>query len=271
MIDKDELRKMFPAQVLKPELTGEFYILQHWTEWEQNHMILARSREGLVKTFERICVKNEPSELKEFCRIEIVAPPLKLRDQYAQDQWEREVNDFWQDMYFDLCWNGPSGSFRTSGKLPHQLKWCGCKGRFNCKQCHQGLAPKEGTLESLYSSARVKYLTSKGKEKDLETKPCLIKARDLMPGEKLSMLEYSPGHHSSGMSLVSEPHYFNSYTVAFCVVKEKFPYEFYNSMVKYNKLEEEALRKQQWAKHTVERKSQHLKTRKKAFDFFASL
>lgn len=269
--DKAILREMFPARVLAPELTGEYYILQHHTHHEQNHMIVARSREALVHTFGRVEENEAPDAIKEFCRIEIVAPTLELRNQYAENLWESEIRDFWSDMQFSLTWCGASGNFRKSGKLPPQLKWCACaKQHSDCNNCHMGLKPKEGTLESFYWSARTKYLTSKGRQEELESKPELIKARDLMPGESISMLEYAPGHHSSGMTLVRGG-YFNSYAAAFCVVKEELPYEFYNSMIKFKAQEATARRKEEQSKHVVKRRNMYTEERKKAFDFFASL
>jgi len=152
---------------------GKFILLRWWNQSEQWHVILSPSIASLKIMVQAIATRNEECNIKDWCRVQIVAPSMKMcREAYAIDV-ENKVNDFLMEVScylqelekdnkslpkcFSKCQKWES-KYHDDDDEPGKAE---LEGHYSCKNCNHsfrlvGMTPQQ-FYEKYYPSWRLTF------------------------------------------------------------------------------------------------------------------
>lgn len=212
LYDTATLLEQHPLPVKFPTLTGRYFMLVWWSHNEQHHVIVGRTRKGVIDTYLTIIRQRKHDRLSEwndaeprrFYEIEIVSPTRAMRVAYAKNQHRFEFEAFrsWLSTTADQLKPemipGVSPCPGYAGKEDEGDPWM-VETHYDCKNCERGYT---ADWEQMYLKLREKYLPhsyhSRGAAK-------ASVARLPRKGEKVFTVQDRHGHHSDGTIVQEVP------------------------------------------------------------------
>ncbi len=94
----EELLREYPLTVAYP-FGGEHFLLRWHTHNEGNHLIIAKTKRLAEKAFEIVFREEDIGlDIKEYLRVEIVAPDAEMVLRYAKEQYQFREKEFWSNV-----------------------------------------------------------------------------------------------------------------------------------------------------------------------------
>lgn len=199
---------------------GRRRMLHWWTYNERGHVVLAKSRDGLLGSARRIFAENPDAEIRVYAEIVLVAPSEKLQE-YAADQKRRErVSRFHVEVAARLSEVALAGlplpaPFEVCASFESEYddepnEWArerhsGCK---NCLDKIRAVGLTPGDLYARYHAAWALAMAEHGHWEDrIDPKFVPSRAEPARDGEPLWCAVKEFGDHAGGCKLleVGEP------------------------------------------------------------------
>ena len=204
-----DLMSTYPLSVGYPH-GGIHYLILWGSHSTGHHLILSRSPKAAEHTFSRILDKWSDLRIKQYCEIEIVAPPQTACKVYADHIHAESVKRFWD--WASYASRGPSKSpIPQAYNLPPEISICTVYNpdEFNgpedardhhwgCQNCIERLLPTEGTFDSVYWKFRDRFNEVCG---PITKPPTLSRARPSRYGEDLWVITTDFGAHRKGIRI----------------------------------------------------------------------
>lgn len=180
--------------------TGKLLLLEWWTEDEQKHVSAARTLLQLICVWKAVLASEEfgyDAKPTGFYVAELVSPPLRMREVYAQHRYEQERLDF-QGWVGCILREFEEGS--KDKELPPGVTPCPeTDSEFHmCEECLGGYVFAGKTLEEFYEERHAAFLGHYRRDE----KGVPSRAAEVRPGQPLFSVVSDPGHHAHGTHVV---------------------------------------------------------------------
>lgn len=223
---------------------GQKYLLHWWTYNERGHIILASSQESLLATAKRIFQKYPDAEIRDYLRVEIVAPSNRLSEVAAAYEYQQAVSTFEIDLVCSLKELIESGK-----KLPEPFKDCEkydlkdkdnrqkpdrwmYENHYDCQNCRDRIVFPYPIKEMYDLYGKLWQAINPSERRKPKDERVLSRARLPNNNEKLWIVRGVFGHHLGGIEIEelqledSEEELSNGYcgyrsNIIFCFLKNQ--------------------------------------------------
>lgn len=181
---------------LFPSLTGELYLLGWNNHDTQDNIIVSKTKESALKTFDCLMKKRNIEKVLFFMRVEVVAPPQKYEEKCAKQQYQRDISHFWEWIIGNLELRNKRNLPGFITRCPHCIK----KPAYSriCEVCCEGFVPTRGSLESVYLEKKDLFLKELAPLAVKNQKQRPSKAPIYLGNDVMYYVNFAFGHHSGG-------------------------------------------------------------------------
>jgi hypothetical protein len=214
MNSAEQLISKYPLRVHFPTLSGSYFMLVWYTDDLRRNMIIGRSEEGVLKTYEGVLQQHETAQPVEYLRFEPVQPSFNIKLAWAKQEYRKEKSSFffWLTNQFDQFDHLPQGVKKCdnySNSEPNEFDLLYHASCTNCLSSYV-FENEENIFEDYLYLMYEHHGVIRNRVKDL---PYFSGEAD--PKKKLYYVETNLGHHSNGSSIKKVDKNYISDSVAF--------------------------------------------------------